>query len=35
MVEPGERHQIVAVGAAEARWVVIEERSEPDTKYLT
>ena len=34
MVEPGERHMVVAVGQAGARWVVIQERSEPDTKYV-
>jgi mannose-6-phosphate isomerase-like protein (cupin superfamily) len=35
MVEPGEHHMVVAVGEAGARWVVIQERSEPDTKYLS
>ena len=35
MVEPGERHMVVAVGEAGARWVVIQERSEPDTKYVS
>ena len=35
MVEPGERHRVVTVGAAGARWVVIQERSEPDTKYVS
>ncbi len=35
MVEPGERHRVVCVGEAGARWVVIKERSEPDTKYLS
>src|SRR5688572_10418326 len=35
MVEPGERHWIVAVGESGARWVVIKERSEPDTKYVS
>ncbi len=34
MVEPGERHQVVAVGESGARWVVIQEHSAPDTKYL-
>jgi quercetin dioxygenase-like cupin family protein len=34
MVEPGERHQVVDVGEAGARWIVIKERSEPDTKYV-
>ena len=32
MVEPGERHMVVTVGEAGARWVVIQERSEPDTQ---
>ncbi len=35
MVEPGERHRVVSVGEAGARWVVIKERSEPDTKYVS
>lgn len=35
MVEPGERHMVVAVGEAGAHWVVIQERSEPDTKYVS
>lgn len=34
MVEPGERHQVVAVGAGGARWVVIQERSEPESKFV-
>lgn len=35
MVEPGERHMVVRVGEMGARWVVIQERSEPDTKYVS
>ncbi len=35
MVEPGEWHQVVAVGDTGARWVVIKERSAPDTKYVS
>ena len=35
MVEPGERHMVVTVDEAGARWVVIQERSEPDTKYVS
>lgn len=35
MVEPGERHQVVSVGETGARWVVIQERSEPNTKYVS
>ncbi|CAN5296161.1 hypothetical protein BH24CHL1_BH24CHL1_14730 [soil metagenome] len=35
MVEPGERHMVVSVGDTGARWVVIKERSEPDTKYVS
>jgi quercetin dioxygenase-like cupin family protein len=34
MIEPGERHRVTSVGRTGARWVVIKERSEPDTKYL-
>jgi hypothetical protein len=35
MVEPGERHMVVSVDEAGARWVVIQERSEPNTKYMS
>ena len=35
MVQPRERHRIVWVDPdAGARWVIIEERSEPDSKIL-
>ena len=34
MVEPGEWHQVVNVGATGARWIDIKARSEPDTKYV-
>jgi quercetin dioxygenase-like cupin family protein len=34
MVEPGERHRVMAVGETGAHWVVIQERSEPDTKFV-
>lgn len=34
MVEPGEWHQVVAVAAGGARWIVIKERSEPESKYV-
>ena len=34
MVEPGEKHQVVAVGPAGIRWVIIKERSEPDSKHV-
>lgn len=34
LVEPGERHMVVSVDKAGARWVVIQERSEPNTKYI-
>jgi len=34
MIEPGERHQVTSLGATGARWVVIKERSEPNTKYV-
>src|SRR3712207_1405160 len=34
MIEPGDRHQVTSVGATGARWVVIKERSAPDTKYV-
>ncbi|MEZ4707847.1 MAG: cupin domain-containing protein [Caldilineaceae bacterium] len=32
MVEPGERHCVTAIGAQGARWIVIKERSAPNTK---
>jgi mannose-6-phosphate isomerase-like protein (cupin superfamily) len=35
MVEPGERHMLVSVGEAGARWIVIKERSEPDSKFVS
>jgi hypothetical protein len=34
MVEPGERHQVVAIGEGGARWIVIKERSEADSKNV-
>ena len=34
MVEPGERHRVVEVGPDGIRWVIIKERSEPDSKHL-
>lgn len=34
MIEPGERHQVESVGRTGARWIVIKERSQPDTKYI-
>jgi mannose-6-phosphate isomerase-like protein (cupin superfamily) len=35
MVEPGERHMVVSVGEAGARWIVIKERSEPNSKFVS
>jgi len=35
MIEPGERHHVTSVGTEGARWVVIKERSEPNTKYVS
>src|SRR5512145_1864605 len=32
MVQPGERHRIVAVSPSGVRWVIIEERSSPGSK---
>lgn len=34
MIEPGECHCVIAVGPTGARWVVIKERSAPNTKDL-
>lgn len=35
MVEPGERHRIVAIDPEQgARWLIIKERSEPDSKHV-
>jgi mannose-6-phosphate isomerase-like protein (cupin superfamily) len=35
MVEPGEKHRVVAVDAElGARWVIVKERSEPDSKHV-
>jgi mannose-6-phosphate isomerase-like protein (cupin superfamily) len=35
MIEPGEHHKVASVGEGGARWVVIKERSEPNTKYVS
>jgi len=35
MIEPGERLHVTSVGTEGARWVVIKERSEPNTKYVS
>ena len=32
MIEPGERHMVTAIGEGGARWIVIKERSERNTK---
>lgn len=34
MVEPGEAHQVLRVSPGGCRWVMIKERSEPDSKVL-
>ena len=34
MVEPGEWHEVVAISAQVARWVIIKERSEPNSKII-
>ncbi len=35
MVEPGERHQIVAIDPRQgARWVIVKERSIPNSKHV-
>ena len=34
MVQPGERHRVISVGERGIRWVIIKERSEPDSKYV-
>ncbi|MFT5692662.1 MAG: mannose-6-phosphate isomerase-like protein (cupin superfamily) [Oceanicoccus sp.] len=33
MVQPGERHRVVAVGPSGIGWVIIKERSEPNSKH--
>ena len=35
MIEPGERHWVTSVSETGARWVVIKERSESGTKYVS
>jgi quercetin dioxygenase-like cupin family protein len=35
MIEPGERHWVTSVGETGAHWVVIKERSESGTKYVS
>jgi mannose-6-phosphate isomerase-like protein (cupin superfamily) len=34
MVEPGEWHEVVSVSEQGARWVIIKERSEPNSKIV-
>jgi mannose-6-phosphate isomerase-like protein (cupin superfamily) len=34
MVEPGEWHQIISISDTGARWIIIKERSEPNSKLL-
>ena len=34
MVEPGEHHRVIEVGDAGIRWVIIKERSIPDSKHV-
>lgn len=34
MVEPGERHMVVSVGPSGGHWVVVKERSEPNTRFV-
>lgn len=34
MVEPEERHQVVSVGEQGIRWVIIKQRSEPNSKIV-
>ncbi|MBW3588699.1 MAG: cupin domain-containing protein [Actinobacteria bacterium] len=34
MVEPGEAHHVVSVAPGGCRWVMIKERSEPNSKIL-
>ncbi|WP_420645190.1 cupin domain-containing protein [Candidatus Leptofilum sp.] len=34
MIEPNEWHQIIAISDAGARWVIIKERSEPNSKIV-
>jgi mannose-6-phosphate isomerase-like protein (cupin superfamily) len=34
MIEPGERHMVTAVSEHGAEWIVIKERSEPDSKFV-
>ena len=34
MVEPGEKHRVQNVGAAGVRWVIVKERSAPDSKRV-
>jgi mannose-6-phosphate isomerase-like protein (cupin superfamily) len=34
MVEPGERHQVVSIGVNGIRWVIIKERSQPESKHV-
>ena len=34
MVQPGEQHRVIEVGENGIRWVIIKERSEPNSKHV-
>lgn len=35
MVEPGERHRVVGISEQGARWIIVKERSAPDSKVIS
>jgi mannose-6-phosphate isomerase-like protein (cupin superfamily) len=35
MVEAGERHRVVSVGSSGVRWVIVKQRSEPNSKHIS
>ncbi len=34
MVEPGERHELTSIGPQGVRWVIIKQRSIPNSKHV-
>lgn len=34
MVEPGENHKVISISPEGARWIIVKERSEPDSKVI-
>ncbi len=35
MIEPAERHRVVSVAPGGVRWVIVKQRSEPNSKHVS